>query len=103
MLMNKMKSDIKSEWEVTDLGEPTKIIGIKIMMTPDSIAISSSKYIESILQKEGLGQSNPVSTPLDSNVILIPNPEGNAGNRSNSFVHLLGELQYIACATCPDI
>ena len=54
ILMNKMKSDIKSEWEVTDLREPTKIVGIEIMMTPDSIALSSSKYIKLILQKEGL-------------------------------------------------
>ena len=103
VLMNKMKSDIKSEWEVTDLGEPTKIVGIEITMTPDSIAISSSKYIESILRKEGLERSNAVSTPLDPNVILVPNPEGNAGDRSNSFARLLGELQYIACATRPDI
>ena len=103
ILMDRMKSDIKSKWEVTDLGEPTKIVGIEITMTPDSIAISSSKYIESILQKEGLGRSNAVSTPLDPNVILVPNPEGNTGDRSNSFARLLGELQYIANATRPDI
>ena len=65
--------------------------------------ISSSKYIESILLREGLGQSNPVSTPLDPNVTLVPNPDGNAGDRSNAFASLLGELQYIAIATCPDI
>jgi len=53
-LMNKMKADIKAEWEVTDLGEPSKIVGIKITIGKDSIAISQSKYIESILKKEGL-------------------------------------------------
>ena len=103
VLMNKMKSDIKSEWKVTDLGDPTKIVGIEIMINPGSIAISSSKYIELILHKEGLEQSNVVSTPLDPNVILILNPKGNAGDHSNSFVCLLGELQYITCATRPDI
>ena len=103
VLMDKMKSDIKSKWEVTDLGEPTKIVRIEITMTLDSIAISSSKYIKLILQKEGLEQSNPVSTPLDPNVILIANPEGNEGNHSNLFAHLLRELQYIVNITCPDI
>ena len=102
-LRDKARADIEREWEVTDLGEPTKIIGIKITRTPDSIMISSSQYIESILWKEGLTQMNTVSTPLDPNVQLVPNPKGNIRNRSNSFARLLGELQYIANATRPDI
>jgi len=67
------------------------------------IAISSNKYIESILIKEGLGQSNSVSTPIDPNIPLEPNPKGNFGSQSNSFARLLRELQYIVNATCPDI
>jgi len=102
-LKDKAKADIEAEWEITDLGKPSKIVGIEIMRTPDAIAISSSKYIESILIKEGLGRSNSVSTPLDPNIPLEPNPEGNFRSRSNSFARLLRELQYIANATCPDI
>jgi hypothetical protein len=30
LLMKKMKNDIRTEWETTDLGEPFKIIGIEI-------------------------------------------------------------------------
>ena len=44
-----------------------------------------------------------MSTPLDHNVPLELNPKGNAGDRSNSFACLLGELQYVANATRPDI
>ena len=102
-LMNKMKSDIKAEWEVTNLGEPSKIVGIEITMGKDSIAISQNKYIESILKKEGLKRANPVGMPLDPNTPLKPNPEGNEGSYSNSFTRLLGELQFIANATRPDI
>jgi len=102
-LISKMKADIKAEWEVTDLGKPSKIVGIEITMNMGSIAISQSKYIESILKKEGLERANPVGMPLDPNTPLEPNPEGNEGNRSNSFVRLLGELQFIANATRPDI
>ena len=67
------------------------------------ITISQRQYIESILRKEGLEQSNPVAMPLDLNAPLEPNPEGNEGNCSNSFVRLLGELQFIANATRPNI
>jgi len=30
LLMEKMKNDICTKWETTDLGEPSKIIGIEI-------------------------------------------------------------------------
>ena len=44
-----------------------------------------------------------MATPLDPNIKLEPNPDGNEGNRSNSFAHLLGELQFFANCTRPDI
>ena len=34
---------------------------------------------------------------------IEPNPDGNQGDRSNSYARLLGELQFIANATRPDI
>ena len=54
-LRDKTKADIESKWEITDLRVPTKIIGIELMISPDKIFISSSKYIELILLREGLG------------------------------------------------
>jgi hypothetical protein len=102
-LKMKAKADIKSKWEITDLGIPSKIVGIELTISPDAIFISSSKYIESILQREDLGRTNCVSTPLDPNIALVPNPEGKDGDRSNAYASLLGELQYIANATRPDI
>jgi hypothetical protein len=88
---------------MTDLGEPTKIVGIKITLKEQSITISQTKYIENILQKEGLQHANMVSIPLDANCPLEPNPEGGKRNRSNSYVRLLGELQFLTNATRPDI
>jgi len=75
ILIDKMKTNIKSEWEVTDLREPSKIVRIKITMGKDMIAISSSKYIEQILLKEGLGLADWVTTLLDPNIPIVPNPE----------------------------
>jgi hypothetical protein len=40
---------------------------------------------------------------MDPNIKLEPNPDGGNGNRSNSFAKLLGELQFLANAMCPDI
>jgi len=42
-MMDHMKNMLHSKWQITDLGEPTKIIGIEINHTPDSINISQQK------------------------------------------------------------
>jgi hypothetical protein len=52
--MQQTKSHLQSQWEVTDLGNPTKIIGIEITQTDDSITISQKAYIKSILQRGAL-------------------------------------------------
>src|SRR6266850_2381147 len=98
-----MTDDVKSEWQMTELGEPSKIIGIEITINDHKVTISQKKYIENILSKEGLEGANQVSTPLDPNMALVLNPDGNKGNRNNSYARLLGELQFLANATRPDI
>ena len=44
-LIEQTISDIQSVWEVTILGEPTKIVGIEITQTDDSMTISQKMYI----------------------------------------------------------
>jgi len=53
-LIGQTKLDLCTKWEMTYLGEPTKIIGVKITQTEDSITIPQKLYIESILEHEGL-------------------------------------------------
>src|SRR6266852_2893927 len=101
--MRDTKTQIAQQWKVTDLGEPAKIIGIEIKRAHDSIAISQKKYIEAILKKEGMERANPVATPLDSNMKIDLNPDQANGDECNSYARLLGELQYLASATRPDI
>jgi hypothetical protein len=80
-----------------------KIVRIKITLKEQTVTISQRKYIENILKKEGLEHANVVSMLLDVNSPLEPNPEGGKGDQSNSYVRLLGELQFLANATRPDI
>ena len=102
-VMIMMKDNLKSEWQMTDLGEPSKIVGIKITIDDRSVMISQKKYIENILIKEGLERANLVSMPLDPNTPLVPNPNEAKVDQSNPYARLLGELQFLANATRPDI
>jgi hypothetical protein len=102
-ILKLVKIQLSTEWEITDLGEPAKIVGIEITKTRDGIRISQEKYIDSILKRQGMEGANPVSTLMDMNDKVGPNLDRNKGNCSNSYAQLLGELQFLVNATCPDI
>lgn len=55
--MQQMKDNIHSQWEATDMGEPTKIVGIEITLKFDFINIS---YTEALLQYEHMECANLV-------------------------------------------
>ncbi len=102
-VMRNLATDLKRTFDVTDLGEPSKIVGIEITHKSDSITIGQPLYIDSILRKYKMENANPVSTPLDTNIKLQPNKENREDNRSNDYASLIGSLQYLAIATRPDI
>jgi len=101
--MSNLKAELQSLFEITDMGDPAKIVGIEINRTEETLTISQKQYILAILKSEGMQDANPVSTPLDPNIKLEQNPVGTQGNRSNAYAMLLGKLQYLATATRPDI
>ena len=102
-IMSETKTFLLSKWEITDLGELNKMVGIEIIQKLDSITISQQTYIESILHWENLHEMHGTQSPMDLNIKLVQNPDDNEFNCSNSFGWLLGELQYIANSTWPNI
>jgi len=102
-MMDHIKNMLSSKWEVTNVGEPHKIIGIEVTHTDNSISISQQKYIENLLHKEEMLNMNHTNMPMDPNIKLAPNPDNNKLDCSNSFARLLGCLQFISNSTRPDI
>ena len=49
----KMQDQLRSEWDVTDLGEPTKIVGIEITRGDKCVTISQKNYVREILNAKG--------------------------------------------------
>jgi len=103
-LMEIAKKEISQMFEITDLGEPNKIVGIEITRdrAHKTLTITQTGYIENILAKYNLQDANPVSTPMDPNIKLEPgDPDQN--NRSNEYASLIGSLMFLTVATRPDI
>ena len=103
MVMKNLKKELESVFDLTDFGEPSKIVGIEISRMNETLIILQGQYIDMILQKYNMQDANPVSMPLNTNTKLKHNKENNEPNCSNNYVSLIVSLQYLVVTMCPDI
>ncbi|KAL2252268.1 UNVERIFIED_CONTAM: Retrovirus-related Pol polyprotein from transposon TNT 1-94, partial [Sesamum indicum] len=82
------KSFLKNKFEMKDMGEANVILGIKLTRSTDGIAISQSHYVEKIIEKFGYQNSGIAKTPYDPSL---------------RYSQIIGNLQYLANGTRPDI
>jgi len=65
--INKLKNQLSSEFEMKDLGEAKRVLGMKIDKDrkKDIVSLTQKRYLQKILQKFNI-QSDPmsISTPL---------------------------------------
>ena len=102
-LIEQTKANLEAEWELIDLGKPVKIVGIEIVLCDHSITISQQRYLESILQKEWMDNANAMGMPLNPNIVLEPDLDGDVRDQRNLYARLIGELQFLANTTRPNI
>ncbi|KAI3715584.1 hypothetical protein L6452_22570 [Arctium lappa] len=83
------------------MGELTFFLGLQVKQKKDGIIISQSKYVKDILDKYGLTDSKPASTPMETHKQITADLEG-----EDVDVHLyrllIGSLMYLT-ALRPDI
>ncbi|CAM8923728.1 unnamed protein product [Rhodiola kirilowii] len=84
-----------------DMGEADVILGIRIKRENKGLALSQSHYVEKVLKKFNCLNCSPVSTPMDSNVKLLPNT-GDAVSQLE-YSQVIGCLMYAMTSTRPDI
>ena len=99
-----IKADLKSKFEVNTIGNPSMILGIKLIQKLNQITLSQTHFIDSLLKKFRLEEANPVTTPLDPNVNLDNDKmEDESNNQSEEVSHgyatLIRSLMYLALET----
>jgi len=108
--LRKLKEALNKNFQMKDLGPAKDILGINIQRdTPTGkIRLTQRRYITNLLQKFGMENCKPISTPLDSNQRLTKKMDSNAEEKGISTKHkpyreLIGSLIYLANATRPDL
>jgi hypothetical protein len=102
-LTERLISALKTEFEVKDLGVLHWLLGIKIDFTDQAITLSQETYIDKVLDRFGMKDCNPVSTPLDANVQLRAGLPEQRINDISLYQQIIGSLMYAVTGTRPDL
>ena len=103
-IMRHLKVELQNLFEITNMGEPSKIVGIEIEHDHENktISIRQAQYINLILQKWGMNKANKVAMPIDPHLKLEPSIN-NTPSKSTPYASLIRLLMYATMATYPDI
>ena len=102
--IKKAKAELGKYFTITDLGEAKQVVGLELErnLEEGTLKLSQTQYIQRTLEKFGMADSHPVSTPLDPNVKLIKLPSMEHYDIPD-YRSAIGSLIYVAIGTRPDI
>jgi hypothetical protein len=103
--IEKLKSAHKKEYQMKDVRNVSKYLGLDIVQSKDkeSIRVRQKTYIRSVLKTFGFENCNPVSTPMEPGIVLQESEEGIDEELQQKYQRAIGSLMYLMVQTRPDI
>ncbi len=105
-----LKQQLSQLFDMKDLGEAHYVLGIQIERdrTKKLLHISQCEYLKNVLERFGMSNSNPISTPLDVNMKLSKQQCPSSEDERNKMLGIpyqsaVGALMYAMLGTRPDI
>ncbi|KAJ9535714.1 hypothetical protein OSB04_un001132 [Centaurea solstitialis] len=89
------------KFKMSSMGELTFFLGLQVKQKPEGIFINQSKYVTSMLQKFGMNDAKPASTPMETHKHLTADVEGEDVD-VHHYRSMIGSLMYLT-ASRPDI
>eukprot|EP00253_Pinus_taeda_P034659 PITA_34659 len=96
-----IKKELGKSFEMTDLGYVHYYLGIEVTQHPKSIFLSQKKCIGDLLNRFGMTECNPLTTPMEQNLKLT-SIEGKEFEDATNYRQLIGSLNYLT-TTRPNI
>ena len=108
--IDKTIKKLSQHFKLRDLGPTTQLLGIKIDRDwkKHSITISQHQHCLDILERFGIADCKPISTPMQPNTRLtrsqsLQTPDEVQFMKSVLYLATVGALMYLATTTRPDI
>ena len=103
---NKFREELKSTWDISNLGPVKHALGIAIShdLPLRTIHLSQTALIDCVVEQFGQKDAHPTDTPMVQGLrIDRPDKSTHVPDKSVPYQELIGSLMYIANATRPDI
>jgi hypothetical protein len=97
----KFKQETKEQFHMNDLGLLTYYLGIEVCQDNSRITLCQSSYACKLLEKTGMVNCNPSSTPMEARLQLAKKSSERLVN-ANEYQSVVGALQYLV-HTRPDL
>ncbi|MBW0461202.1 hypothetical protein O181_000917 [Austropuccinia psidii MF-1] len=104
--VSSFKTELKSRFDIKDIGIADLMLGIKVSVLPDRILLNQEHFVEALLELYGMDSCKPMVTPLLPNTHLVPASDDEV-ERFNvlgvNFRSAIGSTNYLRPHTRPDI
>ena len=97
-----VKQSLHDSLDMKDLGDLHEILGVKFVPRNRFARMSQSHYDGKVLERFGLTNWNPVTTPMCTNPFPRQNSADLRADR-NMYQEMIGSLLFISTRTRPDI
>jgi len=95
------KQQMKKSFDMSDLGLLSYYLGLEVKQKPIEIIVCQSAYGEKIVEISGMKGCNPVDTPMEQHIKLLPGKPELVAN-ATKFRSLVGSLRYLVNSR-PDL
>ncbi|KAL0385474.1 UNVERIFIED_CONTAM: Retrovirus-related Pol polyprotein from transposon TNT 1-94 [Sesamum radiatum] len=109
-LITKLQKSLCKTFEMKDLGNANKILGMTIERNRrnSTIFLNQSSYVKSVLEKFSMTNSKPASVPLAAHFQLCRNQRPKTDSekekmKSIPYSNAIGSVMYLMVSTRPDI
>jgi hypothetical protein len=97
-----LQAALSAEFQMKHLGSPTRFLGIQLQRTSSGFLIHQADLIDRILQRFGVTDVEPASTPMDPKIKFDKCMSGSPSFHGE-YRHAVGCLQYLVTCSRPDI
>jgi hypothetical protein len=95
------KEEMKETFRMSDLGKLSFYLGLEVQQSETGIMVTQSAYAQRILEKNGMSDCNPCSTPTENRLKLSMDSTAEPVD-ATEFKSTVGSLRYLI-HTRPDI